>query len=85
MPEPRPSRPVVVANPRDDEDFVAHVDALVERAPDGAATLELLLRARYPDAVVRQREISGEPREMWYVYRDGRWTPLGTGGGGTHG
>ena len=37
--------------------------------------LQTGLRAEFPDAVVRRRELSSESTEVWYVYRDGRWTP----------
>lgn len=36
------------------------------------------LRAAYPAAVVRPRELSSEAAVIWYVYRDGRWTPAET-------
>lgn len=32
--------------------------------------LEDELRARYPDVSVHLRELSGEPTETWYVYRE---------------
>jgi hypothetical protein len=38
------------------------------------AMLESLLRQAYPKVVVRRRELSSESTEIWYVYRDGRWT-----------
>ncbi len=35
--------------------------------------LEQELRPLYPQARVRRRELSGEPQETWYVYRDRRF------------
>lgn len=35
--------------------------------------LEAILRTRYPDAVVRPRELEAEETVVWYVYRDGHW------------
>jgi hypothetical protein len=32
--------------------------------------LEEELRARYPSVSVHRRELSGEPTETWYVYRE---------------
>jgi hypothetical protein len=66
-------RPMIVANPLHDEEF----QALIERfLLDGVAEprdLEARLRARYPEAVVRRRDLAGENFEVWYVYRDGHW------------
>lgn len=67
-------RPVLIASPGDDAAFreLAH-----EELENGAATagaLEVGLRARYPKAVVRPRDLTGERVVVWYVYREGRWT-----------
>ena len=65
-------RPTLVLNPRRDEAFEAAVAALM----DGATSPSMLqerLRATYPRAVVRARELSSEPMVVWYVYRDGHW------------
>src|SRR5215210_1561509 len=37
------------------------------------AVLEARLRKVFPRAVVRARDLTGEP-PAWYVYRDGAWT-----------
>ena len=60
-------------NPQSDVAFVALVDRLADDvvAPD---ELQALLRETHPDAVVRERGLSGEPVGLWYVYRDGVWT-----------
>jgi hypothetical protein len=61
-----------VINPRRDADFVATVEAEGPTAESPAA-FELSLRARYPRAVVRPRQLEGERSEVWYVYREGTW------------
>jgi hypothetical protein len=65
-------RPVLITNPRSDEAFVAAVEAAVDGA-DAPADLQARLRERYPQAVVRPRDLSSEPVTVWYVYRDGHW------------
>ncbi|HEY7600470.1 MAG TPA: hypothetical protein VH741_11130 [Candidatus Limnocylindrales bacterium] len=63
-----------VINPRSDRDFVARVEAAGQTAVDARA-LQLALRADYPKAVVRPRQLEGERDEVWYVYREGTWVP----------
>ena len=63
-----------VINPRTDRDFIARVEAIGETAPDARA-LQAALRAEYPKAVVRPRQLEGEREEVWYVYREGTWIP----------
>ncbi len=71
-------RPVLVINPRTDLSFVAFVREQLDAPPaDDPMTLQDRLRARYPEAVVRVRALANEPSIVWYVYRDGRWTPAG--------
>lgn len=48
---------------------------MVSAGIDDPAILQVRLRERYPDAVVRPRELSSEPVVIWYVYRDGHWNP----------
>jgi hypothetical protein len=69
-------RLTLVTNPADDQGFADEAERLVvqARSPD---ELERLLRASYPAVIVRRRELSGEPTQTWYVYRDGRWTASG--------
>ena len=66
-------RPHLIANPRSDEAFVEFVTASMVgvTTPSG---LQDQLRSRYPGALVRARALHGEPLEIWYAYRDGRWT-----------
>jgi hypothetical protein len=66
-------RPILVINPRDDGPFVELAERLVG---DGVADLDDLqerLAVDYPAVTVHRRELSGEPLEVWYVYRDGHW------------
>jgi hypothetical protein len=70
-------KPVLVAYPRSDAAFVADVHraaaALGDRAtPEG---LEFALRKNRGSVVVRPRELANEPIDVWYVFRDGHWTP----------
>ncbi len=59
-------------NPASDATF----RVFVERAlgvHDDPSRLQQRLRERYPRAVVRSRDLSGETVVVWYVYRDGFW------------
>lgn len=67
--------PILILNPRSDTRFVQLVSELTAAGAQEPAGLQAALRAEFPDAVVRRRELSSESTEMWYVYRDGRWTP----------
>lgn len=68
-------RPIVILNPRSDARFVELVSELMAGALGGPSELQAGLRAEFPEAIVRRRELSSESTEVWYVYRDGRWTP----------
>ena len=68
-------RPIVILNPRSDERFVERVAQLMADDIGEPEDLQAGLRAEFPDAVVRPRELSSESTEVWYVYRDGRWSP----------
>jgi PAS domain-containing protein len=71
--------PRVQTIPSTDVAFARHVERLrigaSLRTPE---ELEARLRRLFPRAVVRRREISGEPA-AWYVYRDGGWRSDMTG------
>jgi hypothetical protein len=67
--------PIVILNPRSDARFVELVAQLMANAPADPSELQTGLRAQFPKAVVRRRDLSSERTEVWYVYRDGRWTP----------
>ena len=68
-----PRRPIVVVNPSNDVGFREMVDRFVATGGTRPDDLEAVLRTRYPEAVVRPRELAGERFEVWYVYRDGHW------------
>ena len=77
---PRPDdrclvRPLLILNPRNDPRFAELVAESTAGAATDPAELQARLRAEFPDAMVRRRELSSESTEMWYVYRDGRWSP----------
>jgi len=65
--------PWLVLNPSTDDDFVDRARSLAAEATTAEA-LEQALRAYYPRAVVRRRDLSAE-HESWYVYREGHWVP----------
>ena len=69
-------RPVLVVNPRSDASFVQFVQEEVDGLAAGdPMALESRLRERYPAVTVHARLLSSEPATVWYVYRDGHWTP----------
>ena len=65
-------RPALILNPPADRDFEAIVRWELG-ASAGPEQLQVRLRGRYPRAIVRRRELAGEPVQIWYVYRDGHW------------
>lgn len=68
-----PRLAALVLNPTSDEDFRR---AVADAVRSGVSTPEQLadaLRGTYPLVVARRREISHEPQEVWYVYREGSW------------
>ena len=72
MERPRRAAALVI-NPPSDEAFRL---ALEQAMDDGALDPDALtdaLRSQYPRLVARRREISHEPHDVWYVYRDGSW------------
>lgn len=75
-------RPTLVTNPVTDRTFTAFAEQQLNEGASTVAQFQARLRVRYPDAVVHARELAGEPRAIWYVYRDGRWTNAGTAGSG---
>ena len=68
-------RPILILNPRSHARFGEFVSELMAGAVGEPSELQAGLRAEFPDAIVRRRELSSESTEVWYVYRDGRWTP----------
>jgi hypothetical protein len=63
----------LTVNPKADGEFEALAQRLAQEAPD-RADFERRLRVRYPAAVVRPRDLTGEPASTFYVYRDGLWS-----------
>lgn len=69
-------RPVLVINPRTDAPFEVYVrQLLLTNGMSAPSQLETRIRERFPMAVVRERTLANEPIAVWYVYRDGHWTP----------
>ena len=71
----QPTFPELVVNPSADQalrDLAEDVLHHLERPTP--ADLERLLRKRYPNAVARARDLTGEAA-VWYVYREGHWVP----------
>lgn len=66
-------RPIVVANPPTDRAFRSMIDRFLATEDGLPEELEHVLRGRYPEAVVRRRELAAERVEVWYAYRDGHW------------
>lgn len=73
--QPGGDGPALFLNPADDLAFAGEVDRLMADAIGDAVELERGLRATYPHAVVRPRDLSNEPFVVWYVYREGHWVP----------
>lgn len=69
--------PTLVINPADDLEFERLARSLLPEVGWSPEGLERLLSHRFPRVVVHRRELSSERIEMWYVYRDGRWTRSG--------
>ncbi|MEP7158975.1 MAG: hypothetical protein ABI797_06075 [Chloroflexota bacterium] len=67
--------PLLVTNPAEDVEFAALAKALLRDAGWSPDALAGALSHRYPSVVVHRRELASESFEVWYVYRDGRWTP----------
>jgi hypothetical protein len=66
-------RPTIVANPAGDRAFRARIEECLLAGPSDPSELEQALQPAYPTVVVRRRELSNEPIEVWYAYRDGHW------------
>ena len=73
------ANPILIINPRSDDVFVDRVHMLADSV-DVPDELQEKLRDEYPSAVVRARDLEGERRPVWYVYREGRWVPPVTKG-----
>ena len=68
--------PILLVNPRTDSVFAEIArEELAACSEADPAVLEFRLRERYPNATVHVRALSNEPIIVWYLYRDGHWTP----------
>jgi len=67
--------PALHLNPSDDQAFAGVVARLFNGGLRDAGEFQRRLRATYPGALVRPRDLAHEPFVVWYVYRDGRWIP----------
>jgi hypothetical protein len=63
---------MLVTNPAGDARFMAAAEAAL-REGQSVGEFQQLLRREYPRAVVRARDLAGERRLVWYVYREGHW------------
>ncbi len=65
-------KPTIICNPGGDAEFAAAVEnAMTEGVT--ASGLQEQLRVRYPQVVVRPRDLTGERGLVWYAYREGHW------------
>ena len=69
--------PTLVLNPPDDEDFRSAAIGLIDDGVLQPTRLQECLRQRFPQAIVRRRDLAGEHAQIWYVYRDGHWVRPG--------
>jgi hypothetical protein len=79
--EQRERRPVIIANPPTDREFRDLIQSALLTGRSLPGDLEAMLRTRYPEAVVRRRDLDAEGVEVWYVYRDGHWIRSGRDAG----
>jgi hypothetical protein len=70
--------PELVTNPRSDVELRELAMTLVRDGARTTADLASRLRDRYPQIVVRARDLSDEDVVVWYVYREGSWIPSET-------
>ncbi len=69
--------PLVVCVPTTDRAFRAAVAAVLDELAEATpAELERGVRVVYPRARIRTRDLTGEPIETWYAYRDGSYGPV---------
>jgi hypothetical protein len=71
------SSPTLVLNPPDDAEFGQYAERLMGDGHVDPRALQVRLRQRFPQAIVRPRELAGEQAQIWYVYRDGHWVRQG--------
>ena len=67
------SRPDLHSFPSADRGFARKIKAIVAAVrPETPEDLQRSLRPQFPRVVVQRRLLSGEPRIIWYVFRDGK-------------
>lgn len=66
-------RPTIIRNPPNDAAFEQAIEDMLDSGPLEPDAAQERLRAVYPKAVVRPRELANETTPVWYVYREGRW------------
>ena len=71
--EPASRLAALVLKPTSDEELRRAVAAAMRAGAANPDALAEALRSSYPRVVARRREISHEPQEVWYVYREGSW------------
>ena len=69
------AKPTIVRNPPNDLAFQRAIEDILDSEATDPEAVQERLRERYPRAVVRPRELDAERTPVWYVYREGRWTP----------
>jgi ribosomal protein S16 len=67
-------RPELVINPRQDTLLRERAEQAVGGGAQSTDAVEAILQPEHPRIVVHRRELSGERRPAWYVYREGDWT-----------
>ena len=65
-------RPTLITNPANDVAFRDHAESALQEG-QSVAELQQILRGEYPRAIVRPRDLEGERKVVWYVYREGQW------------
>jgi hypothetical protein len=65
-------RPTLITNPATDVAFREHAESALQEG-QSVAELQQILRGEYPRAIVRARDLEGERKVVWYVYREGHW------------
>jgi hypothetical protein len=67
------ARPTIIRNPANDSAFHEAIEEVLASGLDDPVAAQERLRGRYPQVVVRPRDLEDEKVQVWYVYRDGRW------------
>ena len=65
-------RPTLITNPANHVAFREDAESALQEG-QSVAELQQILRGGYPRAIVRARDLEGERKVVWYVYREGHW------------